>query len=95
MQVTPVAALMKLIIAKERKIIISPMIAYVRVFLASSISFGCPPDLINLTPAKIIKTTATIAAKIRAQVTTELKTTGRQFKVGTPFSTQFPQFSIN
>jgi len=47
----------------------------------------------------MIKTTAIIAAKIKAQVTTELKTTGKQFKVGmlepSTISTQLVQSGIN
>lgn len=91
MQVAPVIWLIKLIIANERRISTSPIIAKVKVFLAPSTCFGSPPEVRNLIPAKKTKKRATTPASPKSQLSTKETITGMQLNVAAPFSTQFPQ----
>lgn len=93
MHSTFVTKLIKFRIAKDRKIITSPIKAYVKTSRAPFIFSWSPPDLIYLTPDRIIKNKATTPAKIRAQFTTFLNNIGTQFKVATPLS-RHPSHSI-
>lgn len=91
MQLTPVIVPISLIIAKDKKTIINPIMAYVNVFLAPSTCFGSPPEVKNFIPESIIKNTAVNPASAIAQFTTLLKTVGKQLSVATPPCTQLPQ----
>jgi len=95
-QLAPVMPAMIFIIAKEKRIIKSPIIAHVTVFLAPSTCFGSPPEVINLIPEKIIKNTAAVPARINAQLITFLKMIGIQLSVATPsLPTQSPHIKID
>lgn len=83
-QLAPVRPAMIFIIPKEKRIIKSPIIAHVAVFLAPSTCFGSPPEVMNLIPESIMKNTAAVPARISAQFTTFLKMIGRHWRVATP-----------
>lgn len=80
-QSTPVTLAINLTIPKDIKIKISPIIDQVIVFLAPSVLFGSPPEVINLIPPNIIKITATIPAKRISHVTRLVKIMGTQSRV--------------
>jgi hypothetical protein len=83
MQATPVICATVLKIAKERKIRTKPAIAKINVFLAPSILFASPLDVISLMPETIINITATVPEKRSSQFIAVAIKGDIQLKVGT------------
>lgn len=72
-------------IKEESRTTTKPIIANVRVFLASETCVLSPPELSSLIPDHIIKNNDTVPAKVKAQKTKLLKMTGIQSKVAIPW----------
>lgn len=76
---------------KERKIIKSPMTAYVSVFLASATACWSPFDVMNLNPEKMMRIRAATPARTSAALMRFFMMMGIQRSVATPASRQLFQ----